>query len=241
MKFQDASSPKPPISLGMWRILCVAVLAPAPSLFGASAAVVTLGEEHCHTVRMSASSRVFDYDQLDQFRQRAGIGFGKPGYEQPAREQEPAAAPVAAVASQHLEADGMEPRKGDEYVFRQSPFRRSGPKWPVTGDEVRISPNEKWIAVQSWEGTDYRDEESLLPAAPPLDLTARFFIDVYDVSSGERVISLDGVDHDFTTGDAPLHFTFWMDSHFFVVPLGTFREKLLVCETPEALPADSSR
>jgi hypothetical protein len=241
MKFQHASRPKPPINLGMWRILCIAGLAMAPRVFGASAAVVTLGEEHCHTVRMPASSRVFDYDQLDLFRQRAGTAFGKPGREQPPREREPAAAPVAAVVAQHLEPGGIEPRIGDEYVFRQRPFRRSGPKWPVTGDEVRISPNEKWIAVQSWEGTDYRDEETLLPAAPPLDLTARFFIDVYDVSSGERVISLDGVDHDFTTGDAPLHFTFWMDSHFFVVPLGTFREKLLVCETPETIPDVSTR
>lgn len=203
-----------------------------PHLLGASAAVVTLGEDHCHTVRIPGGWRLFDYDQLDRFRQQ--------GANESRRGEYSVKALAAPVVSQHLEVSGTEPRKADDYVFRQKPFRKSGPRWPVTGDEVRVSPDEKWIAVQSWEGTDYRDGGSVLPTAPPLDLTARFFIDLYDVKSGERVISLDGVDHDFTSGDAPLHSTFWMESDFFVVPLGTSREKLLICEMPQAA-AESSR
>jgi hypothetical protein len=215
----------------MWRWLLLAGVTMVPNVFGASAAVVTLGEELCHTVHISGGWRLFDYDQLDRFRERAAG---------PVRGDRRAKEPLSPVVSQHLEVSGTEPREGDDYVYRQKAYRKSGPRWPVTGDEVRISPDEKWIAVQSWEGTDYRDGASVLPGAPLLDLTGRFFIDLYDVKSGERVISLDGVDHDFTSGDAPLHSTFWLETNFFVVPLGTSREKLLVCEMPAAIPSDST-
>jgi hypothetical protein len=214
----------------MWRSLLLAGASMATSAFAASSAVVTVGEELCHTVRIPGGWKLFDYDQLGRYRKKAASD-ARPRGKQPA----------APVVSQHLDVSGAEPRKGEDYVFRQKAYRKSGPRWPVAGDDVRVSPDEKWIAVQSWEGTDYRDGASIGPAPSPLDARSRFFIDLYDVKSGERIISLDGVDHDFTSGDAPLHSTFWIEPDFFVVPLGVAREKTLICQMPGEHPSDSTR
>ena len=89
----------------------------------------------------------------------------------------------------------------------------------------------QWIAVLSWWGEDYREgiglSIGLLPAAP-----SRFFVDIYEVGSGGRIVAIDGVDRDFIAGDAPLADSFWLESGHFVVPLGSTRQKLLVCEIP---------
>ena len=127
-------------------------------------------------------------------------------------------------------------RRGDTFVFQQKPFKRSGPKWPVPGDDARISPDEKWIAVQSWQGNDYRDMDSLTLMGSMFGAPSRFFVDVYEVGSGDKLASFDGVDHDFSAGDAPLLHSFWLDSRFFIVPLGARRQKLLVCEVPGKRP-----
>ena len=123
-------------------------------------------------------------------------------------------------------------RRGDSFVFRQKAFKRSGPKWPVPGDDARISPDEKWIAVQSWQGSDYRDGDSLFLPGSLFGTPSRFFVDLYEVESGDKIAAFDGVDHDFSAGDAPLLHSFWLDSRFFFLPLGSRREKFLVCEVP---------
>ena len=81
------------------------------------------------------------------------------------------------------------------------------------------------------QAEDYREgiglSIGLLPAAP-----SRFFVDIYEVGSGGRIVAIDGVDRDFIAGDAPLADSFWLESGHFVVPLGSTRQKLLVCEIP---------
>lgn len=248
----------------------------APRVFGASVAIVTYGEEYCHTIRIPGGWRVYDYGKLDEFKRGTGVEFRKTQPEtdqyliatvpskargakpedysvnkfwvdlgnsmrvRAAQEDEWKAAPAAPIAGERLEAATAEQRTNDEYIFRGRAFRKSGPKWALSGDDARVSPNARWIAVQSWNGTDYRDGDSVLSIIPPLDISGRFFVDLYDVASGEKLIGLDGIDRDFTTGDAPLHSTFWLDSRYFILPLGTFREKLLVCEVPASLSAPST-
>lgn len=124
-----------------------------------------------------------------------------------------------------------QPKHAEDFVYWRTTFPKSGPKWPLSSPGVRISPNEQWIAVLSWQGEDYREALGLsigpLPAAP-----SRFFVDIYEVGSGGRIVAIDGVDRDFIAGDAPLADSFWLESSHFMVPLGSTRQKLLVCEIP---------
>jgi hypothetical protein len=46
-------------------------------------------------------------------------------------------------------------RSEEGVLFQGKLFRKSGPQWPLPGQHARISPDEKWIAVQSWAGRDY--------------------------------------------------------------------------------------
>ena len=124
-----------------------------------------------------------------------------------------------------------QPKHAEDFVYWRTTFPKSGQKWPLSSPGVRISPNEQWIAVLSWQGEDYRDNVGI-SQGPVLGAPSRFFVDIYEVASGGRIVAIDGVDRDFTAGDAPLSDSFWLESSRFIVPLGSTRQKLLVCEIP---------
>ena len=75
----------------------------------------------------------------------------------------------------------QQPRHGDNFVFRQRTFKKSGPKWPALGVDARISPDERWIAVQSWQGSDYRDGFAFFTPGALFGTASRFFVDLYEV------------------------------------------------------------
>ena len=154
-----------------------------------------------------------------------------------ATEQEWNSATIAPASGELFDVRGSDPRHGDNYLFGRNSFAKSGPRWPALGDQVRISDDGKWIAVQSWKGNSYQDAPDLMLQVS-LDGSERFFVDIYDVASGKKLISLDGIDRDFSAGDAPLHATFWLDSRYFILPLGILREKFLVCEVPATFSDD---
>ena len=159
------------------------------------------------------------------------VDFGDSAQVRPVSEDEWDRA-IPASVGERFRLGLQHSRRADNFVFRQKAFKRSGPKWPVPGDDARISPDEKWIAVQSWQGSDYRDGDGLFLPGSLFGTPSRFFVDLYEVESGDKIAAFDGIDHDFNAGDAPLVHSFWLDSRFFIVPLGSRREKLLVCEVP---------
>jgi hypothetical protein len=154
----------------------------------------------------------------------------------PATEDEWKSAAIVPVTAELLDTSSADPRSAGRYRYAQRSFAKSGPRWPALGDQVRVSADGRWIAVQSWKGASYQDAPDVL-LNPPISGSERFFIDVYDVSSGNKLIGLDGIDRDFAAGDAPLHATFWLDSRYFIVPLGLSRQKFLACEAPETFPS----
>jgi hypothetical protein len=254
----------------MWqRNLCLLTVIMAPELFAASAAIVTLGDTYCQTVRIPGGWRVYDYDKLSDFRLGTEYEFRKAypdtdryliaavsskarGMATPedysvnkywvsfrnsqvvrgATEQEWESAQIAPITGQLQDAAFAERQQGEYYVYGQKAFRKSGPMWPAPGDDARISADGRWIAVQSLQGPYYRKGEGILPRLAGPVPGGRFFIDLYNIASGERLISLDGIDRDFRMADAPLHSTVWLDSRYFIVPLGMFRAKFLVCAVP---------
>jgi hypothetical protein len=107
-------------------------------------------------------------------------------------------------------------------------FPKSGPQWPISGALDRVSPDGKWIAVQSWDGKDYGNGDIVAPRGGH----GKFFIDLYEVSSGRRFASIEGEMHDTLRADLAVALTFWLESRYFIVQLGSHLERMLVCEVP---------
>jgi hypothetical protein len=116
----------------------------------------------------------------------------------------------------------------DGVLFKGKLFRKSGPQWSLSAEDGRISPDGKWIAVQSWEGRDYHNGDIIAPLGGP----GKFFIDLYDVSSGRRFAQVDGAVRGTLCADGILDLTFWLESRYFIVQLGSHLERMLVCEVP---------
>jgi len=121
-----------------------------------------------------------------------------------------------------------EPKTEEGVLFHDRLLRKSGPQWPIPGEHARISPDEKWIAVQSWEGQDYANGDIIAPRGGH----GRFFIDLYEVSSGRKFAAIGGTEKGTLRADEPLMLTFWLESHYFIVQLGSHLERMLVCEVP---------
>jgi hypothetical protein len=124
---------------------------------------------------------------------------------------------------------------GDAILFQGKLFRKSGPQWSPSAEHARVSPDGNWIAVQSWEGKDYANGDIVAPRGGH----GKFFIDLYQVSSAQRFVSIAGEEHDTLRADEPLIGTFWLQSRYFIVQLGSHLEKMLVCEVPD--PAEAGK
>ncbi len=130
--------------------------------------------------------------------------------------------------SSHIKGRSYEPKTEEGVLLEGKLFRKSGPQWPIPGEHARVSPDEKWLAVQSWEGQDYRNGDIFAPRGKP----GKFFIDLYEVSSDRRLVAVEGEHRGSLRADVPLTVTFWLESRYFIVPLGSHLERMLVCEVP---------
>jgi hypothetical protein len=128
---------------------------------------------------------------------------------------------------------------GDAVLLKGKLFRKSGPQWPLSAKHARVSPDGNWIAVQSWEGKNYANGD--IPLFAPRGGHGKFFIDLYEVSSGQRFALIAGQQHDTLRADEPLIGTFWLESRYFILQLGSHLEKMLVCEVPTSPSTDSGR
>ncbi len=125
-------------------------------------------------------------------------------------------------------------KEGVQYKGRM--YRKSGESW---GNVVAlVSPRETWIAVFSWSSKDKPDRGMLpgFPAGGDEPGRGEVFVDVYNVSSGEKVISARS-----PYGAKPGGFTpsmlfsgsLWIEDRYFIMPLNWWLEDCLVGVLPE--------
>ncbi len=113
-------------------------------------------------------------------------------------------------------------------------FAKTGDSWGNEGSLV--SPNSRWIVVFSFTSTD-KPHRSLLPILGGGNGPShgQFFIDVYDITSGDKVIAHSarfgeegGIDPSLLFGGSV-----WIESQYLIVPLNFYLQDCLLIIMPE--------
>ena len=122
-------------------------------------------------------------------------------------------------------------KEGVQYKGRL--YRKSGDSW---GNEAAlVSPRGTWIAVFSWSSKD-KPDRGTLPGFPGSDEPGRgeVFVDVYNVSSGEKAIAARSPYGD-KPGPASMLFSgsLWIEDRYLIMPLNWWLEDCLVGVLPE--------
>jgi hypothetical protein len=100
-------------------------------------------------------------------------------------------------------------------------FVKSGRIWVQPSHEsTRWSPDQTWLVLQSNDVNNDRSRPT------------KVFLDVFNTNTGNKLLTIEGI---FTsrvgqTSEAILRHTGWLTERYFIVPLGPFKERALVCE-----------
>lgn len=114
-------------------------------------------------------------------------------------------------------------RNDQQIVFNGFRFTKSGTWWSGPSSVSRLSPDSKWLAVQSISngGTSKITLRSMY----------KVYLDVFSADTGEKALTIVGSYSGY--GDDPdgsLGTAAWLTERYFVVPLGEHRDRCLVCE-----------
>jgi hypothetical protein len=108
--------------------------------------------------------------------------------------------------------------------FKTLRLSRSGDMWATPADlATRLSPDSAWVVLQS--ETDSGMSHS------GMFYLAKIFLDVFSLESGKKLLTITGTYQGI--GDDPqgcLAKTGWLTERYFIVPMGPYRERCLVCE-----------
>ena len=109
---------------------------------------------------------------------------------------------------------------GEAVKYNGRLYRKSGESW---GTEVAlVSPRATWMAVFSYTSRE-KPSESLIPGFGSTEPAhGEVFLDVYDISSGEKVIAAHAPYGGTYGGHAPSMLfgsSLWVDDRYFVMPL----------------------
>ena len=120
--------------------------------------------------------------------------------------------------------------------YKGKVFRKSGESWG--NYNALVSPRGTWIAVFSYSSRDKPDRGMLpgFPAGGDEPGRGEVFLDVYNVSSGARVISARSPFGSKPGGFVPSMLfgaSLWVDERYLIMPLNWWLEDCLVGVLPE--------
>jgi hypothetical protein len=112
--------------------------------------------------------------------------------------------------------------------FNGLQFSKTGDLWALSGDAVRLSPDQTWIVLQSYSGSVARTED--VPFGRSRGVTrGTLFFDVFNAVAGNKLLTLEGTYRDIHPTDALIE-PAWLTERYFIIPLGNRRERSLVCQ-----------
>jgi hypothetical protein len=118
-----------------------------------------------------------------------------------------------------------DPLPSDPATFDGKHFLKTGAHWTIPSEYgSRLSPDSRLLILQS---------ETKIPKKVPFaENTANVYWDVFNIQTGERLITIQGkfsatwVD----TASYELRRAGWLTERYFIIPLGEHIERCLVCD-----------
>jgi hypothetical protein len=124
--------------------------------------------------------------------------------------------------------------------YQGKPFAKTGSKWceypQFAGD---VSQDGSLLAVNSWDGI-IAVPELLMPGRRQFD--GHYYVDLYDVASGHRILTVKGEFHGVNPHDLFIK-SAWISKHYFVLPLDgeTAHRRFVICDVRSPSPDAPSR
>ncbi len=134
--------------------------------------------------------------------------------------------------------DGRNTTHDLRLVFKGKELPKTGSEWPLdTMTSSRLSPARDYVAVNSWDGRIAYPEPLMFGRS---DLNGHYYVDIYNVASGQRVLAISGEFH----GVDPYHFfeeSAWISKRYFVLPLDEGRpmRQFVICYIQRASAAEA--
>jgi hypothetical protein len=128
------------------------------------------------------------------------------------------------------------PLQPNGFQYRGHLLEKSGPEWYDPGLRAKlISPGQTHIALNSSEGgVGYPG-----PFEPgPIRAKGKYWIDIYDVRTGQRALIIQGTFHGGADADPGLFQgrAFWLTDRYYVLPLEPEgMRRLLICDVDQAM------
>jgi len=114
---------------------------------------------------------------------------------------------------------------GNRLIFQSRRFRPSGDHFPDATQAALLSPNEKWLALQSFDGRVRKGDGAILGPEP---IWGTFHLDAVNVQSQKKAFAIkapfDGATWSFESQ------TRWISTGQLILDFSERREKFLICD-----------
>ncbi len=118
-------------------------------------------------------------------------------------------------------------------AYKGKELPKTGSKWPLdTMTSSRLSTAGDYVAVNSWDGTIAHPEPLMFGRS---DLNGHYYVDIYNVASGQRVLAISGEFHGVDPYDM-FHHSAWISKRYFILPLDEGRpmRQFVICHVQHA-------
>lgn len=117
-------------------------------------------------------------------------------------------------------------------TYQGKEFAKTGAKWPV-GYARTISQDGSFLSVNSWDGSNWESEINW-----NRDVNGHYYVDIYNVASGQRLLALQGEFHDVDPWEM-LDSGAWISKYYYVLQLDRHKlKRFVICDVRRAGAAD---
>ncbi len=119
-------------------------------------------------------------------------------------------------------------------IYQGKEFAKTGAKWPFAFGISHVSQDGSFLAVNSWDGIQASNgDDSPILGREYLD--GQYFVDVYNVASGRRILAIDGHFHGVGP-DEMFRNSAWISKRYFVLPLDWTNKlrNFVICDVERA-------
>jgi len=114
-----------------------------------------------------------------------------------------------------------------EIKYAGKGFPKNGSFWAYDWAAALLSPDGRWLAIQTYDGKLPPPENRGLRGYLPGE--GRFFVDLYEVATGRKRVTIRGRFDDIYASEV-WQDTAWLSDPYLVLPFHTHKEAFVICD-----------